>query len=373
MKVLLENLIYTRIFVVLMIALLFRPATARAGSRDTVTVNRQSYVRVSDTTILFHFWDKRKMFFMDYKHNRKSIQVARKMIRHYFPRIKSGEILVSVNGYCSSYPTERGNLLTAKNRSNQVKSYFITHDSMKERFYRTTNHTASYNGDPNVVAMLEMVRVENKPATTRDTTKADTASHEPNPDVQDITAEKLPDSFVQTARPMHAVPESHPSQWTLKTNFAGWAFVVPNIGLERKFAGNWSIDIPIYYMPATVARTYRFRVLALQPSLRYWLGKDWHGHFFGIHLTGGQFNVSTKKDYRYQDHSGMWGAGLDYGYAFSLSKRWGLELNVGAGMIYTKYNTYYNVPNGAFRSRQAETYWGVTRCGLSLLYELNKW
>ena len=41
------------------------------------------------------------------------------------------------------------------------------------------------------------------------------------------------------------------------------------------------------------------------------------------------------------------GAGISYGYKLPLSKHWGAEFNLGVGYANMKYNTYYNVDNGA--------------------------
>ena len=104
--------------------------------------------------------------------------------------------------------------------------------------------------------------------------------------------------------------------------------------------------------------------------MRYWLKPEWKGHFFGVHLTAGQFNISVDKNTRYQDVNGMYGVGIDYGYALKFTEHWGMEFNIGAGYIYTKYNSYYNIKNGACFDTSVKNYWGVTRCGISLIYRI---
>lgn len=160
------------------------------------------------------------------------------------------------------------------------------------------------------------------------------------------------------------------SRWWLKTNLPFYALVVPNLAVEVRLADHWSLDIPAYYSPYTVARTYRYRVFAVQPSVRYWLKPGMKGHFFGLHLTGGMFNISVDEQNRYQDTDGMWGAGLDYGYALKFSKHWGMEFNIGVGYIWTRYDTFYNIENGVSWDTSTANYLGITRLGISLIYKL---
>lgn len=160
------------------------------------------------------------------------------------------------------------------------------------------------------------------------------------------------------------------SRWWLKTNLPFYALVVPNLAVEVRLADQWSLDIPVYYSPYTVARNYRYRVFALQPSARYWLKPGMKGHFFGVHLLGGMFNISVDERNRYQDTDGMWGAGLDYGYALKFSKHWGMEFNIGVGYIWTRYDTFYNVENGISWDTSTANYLGITRLGISLIYKL---
>lgn len=344
-----------------------RAATAETNSNDSV--------------ILFKFAHARKMFFMDYRHNRTTIQAAAAMIRRHRDAISRGDAIITINGYCRSFATDAANLRMAKNRSNQVKSYYITHLGMKEKYYRTRNHAYSYKGDKNVVAMLRVdfvKKAEPIPPSSPDTVPVETVKPQPVPPADTVPTVKQPPTppVVETGTPPSTPrPENvtgvYLPWWTVKTNVPYWALVVSNAAVEYHFAPHWSADLPVFYLPFTVARTYRFRVLATQPSARYWLNTGHEGHFFGVHATVGQFNVSVNTRTRYQDKSGMYGGGLDYGYAFHFDKGWGLELNIGAGYLYTRYNKYYNIKNGALYGTDTKNYWGVTRFGVSVTYKLN--
>lgn len=111
------------------------------------------------------------------------------------------------------------------------------------------------------------------------------------------------------------------------------------------------------------------RFLYIQPEARYWLDRPMKGHFFGVHLHAGVFNVSLDNKNRYQSEKGFHGAGISYGYAMPLSRRWSMEFTVGVGYVFTKYCTYYNVPNGIRYEKDIPYhYWGLTKLGLNFVY-----
>lgn len=165
------------------------------------------------------------------------------------------------------------------------------------------------------------------------------------------------------------LPERDYDRWAIKSNALYLAAGVTNIGGEYAFHPHWSVDLPLVYSPYTLARTYRMRFLYIQPEARYWLDRPMKGHFFGVHLHAGVFNVSLDNKNRYQSEKGFHGAGISYGYAMPLSRRWSMEFTVGVGYAFTKYCTYYNVPNGIrYEKDLPYHYWGLTKLGLNFVY-----
>lgn len=165
------------------------------------------------------------------------------------------------------------------------------------------------------------------------------------------------------------LPERDYDRWAIKSNALYLAAGVTNIGGEYAFHPHWSVDLPLVYSPYTLARTYRMRFLYIQPEARYWLDRPMKGHFFGVHLHAGVFNVSIDNKNRYQSEKGFHGAGISYGYAMPLSRRWSMEFTVGVGYAFTKYCTYYNVPNGLrYEKDRPYNYWGLTKLGLNFVY-----
>jgi hypothetical protein len=162
--------------------------------------------------------------------------------------------------------------------------------------------------------------------------------------------------------------------WLLKTNLLYLGAGVSNIGGEIPLGNHFSLDATFTFSPYTVKSNWRIRTLTLQPELRWWPGKQMQGHFLGLHAHTGYYNISLNRDDRWQDKDGdtpLWGAGLSYGYAFKLGRRWRLELVAGAGYANLVYDTFYNVQNGAKYATETKNYWGITRAGITLAYRFD--
>lgn len=155
---------------------------------------------------------------------------------------------------------------------------------------------------------------------------------------------------------------------TLKTNIAYDAAGLSNLAFEIQCGKHISVELPVICSFWDINRKHAVRTVAIQPEGRWWLKQPGAGHFFGVHAHIAWFNVKWQDD-RYQstDHP-LLGAGVNYGYLLPLSKHWGAEFSLGAGYAHMKYNTYYNIDNGAQIGTETRNYWGITRVGLSLSY-----
>ena len=347
-------------------------------------------------TVVFRFAPKRRMFWADYKGNAAAINSLTQSIRQHKLSIESGDMKVRMLGFCSSYDSFKTNLAAAKNRSNQVKSYFIVHEGLKEEHFRTTNSTQRWRGMTDVIAVAYVFRSAGSnqmpepesdvmPVDSLSGSEAEPTSEKPviesacNP-VSEIPAEisaepesESTQSVVEALEGMMFDPVRPLYRWAIKTNVAYLAATVANLGVEYSFGDHYSIDLPIIYSPYTVARDYRLRFLAVQPEFRYWLKAPMKGHFFGVHLNIGAFNIAVDNKNRYQSPDGFYGVGLSYGYVLPFARHWAAEFTVGAGYVHTKYDTYYNIPNGArFEKGRAYNYWGLTKVGINLLYRFGK-
>lgn len=163
--------------------------------------------------------------------------------------------------------------------------------------------------------------------------------------------------------------------WSVKTNALFLAVLVANLGFEVELWRKWSLDVPVWYSPYNITSTWKLRLLAVQPEIRYWREKAGKGHFFGLHTHVAGFNVAINKHERYQDpNHALWGMGLSYGYATHLDKhkRWGLEFNLGVGFAEYQYDVYRNWTNGPKFRSGSDWYWGITKAGISLSYKWYK-
>lgn len=165
----------------------------------------------------------------------------------------------------------------------------------------------------------------------------------------------------------------------LKTNLLYDLATVANLGLEIGFKDHYSIDLPVNFSPWTTHPKYRLRVFSVQPEFRYWFGQEHKGHYLGVHGIVGLYNVSFGDSHRYQTHMiddklffPALGVGLSYGYSLWLDKKrehpnWFMEFNIGVGYVYERYDSYYNLENGAmFSSGDEHHYFGPTKLEIAI-------
>lgn len=154
----------------------------------------------------------------------------------------------------------------------------------------------------------------------------------------------------------------------LKTNVPFAAVAIQNLALEVQCHEHISIDFPVMWSISDLDPKHALRTFALQPEGRWWTKAVGKGHFFGLHAHVAWFNLKWEED-RYQSQKRpLLGAGISYGYKLPISGHWGAEFNIGAGYANMKYDTYYNIENGAKIDTRVRNYWGITRLGLSLVY-----
>ena len=167
----------------------------------------------------------------------------------------------------------------------------------------------------------------------------------------------------------------------LKTNLLYDATLTVNAGLEVGLAPRWSFDLSGNYNGWTV-NEHKWKHWLAQPEVRYWFCDHFAGHFVGLHVLGGEYNAGNIKnslnflgtdfskltDYRYQGW--MVGAGIAYGYSFILNKHWDLELELGLGYVYSRYDTFECAGCGRkVEENQPHHYVGPTKAAVNLVYE----
>ncbi|MCD8292310.1 MAG: DUF3575 domain-containing protein [Prevotellaceae bacterium] len=167
----------------------------------------------------------------------------------------------------------------------------------------------------------------------------------------------------------------------VKTNLFSDAFANINVGAEAALAPKWTLDLEGELNTWTLSHGRRWKHWALQPEARYWLCDRFGGHFLGVHIHTGQFNMGgfdgilnflgtdarKLKDSRYQG----WfvGAGVAYGYDWILSRHLNLEAEIGIGYSYTHFDRFDCAGCGKkAEAGKSHNYVGPTRAAVNLVY-----
>lgn len=162
-------------------------------------------------------------------------------------------------------------------------------------------------------------------------------------------------------------------QIAIKTNLLYCATTTPNLGLEVAFSRKLTFDLSANYnawdcFPDDMS----LRHWLVQPELRYWTCKRFDGHFFGLHAIGGKFNtgnipfIPAMKNYMYRGN--LMGGGLSYGFHWVTGKRWGIELEIGAGYLRMEYDKYICRECAEIVASYRRSYFGPTRLAFNIVY-----
>ena len=174
----------------------------------------------------------------------------------------------------------------------------------------------------------------------------------------------------------------------IKTNALYWATTTPNIGMEFALGDRWTFELEGGYNPWNLDSDNNMKVKhwLVSPEFRYWFCNSFQGHFIGINANYTQFNigglpegmsnlfVNLNTEVPMPDLSVAriqgWavGAGLTYGYAFPIARRWNMELTVGYGWWYTEYDQYESRKCGLFQQAVARHALGPATAGISFIY-----
>lgn len=170
-------------------------------------------------------------------------------------------------------------------------------------------------------------------------------------------------------------------QFGIKTNLIYDATASPSLGAEISVAPKWSLELTGNLNAWDMSHDRKWKHWFIQPEVRYWLCEALHGHFFGMHLLGGQYNFGgfgydgklfgiDFDNLRTHRHQG-WavGGGFNYGYAWLLQKHWNIEAELGVGYLYTRYDEYQCAGCGKRKRKGVKkNYVGPTEIAVNLEY-----
>ena len=374
------------------------------SSLNAQTTQEGNKGTASDSTFVFHYPPCIQMFKADYKSNRQTLQLLKKRLQTF----SKGKDTLYVNGYSGECDNDSRNRRTAFHRCNNLKGYLINYYGLRERDFKTVNTphnhpdlgdivVISYSSLPPLKQMEEEVSksvpAEKEQKTEEITPVVVEKETEPVREEQEIKEEvqQKEQQVVQAVEPVQQEVKSEPEQpdqpmqtdelvsvsqtssryVAVKTNLAAWAGTILNLAADVQVSEHISVELPVLWCPWYVSDKHAVKTFTIQPEGRYWLARPGEGHFFGVHAHIGWFNVKWNRD-RYQDTSRpLLGAGISYGYLLPLGEHWAGEFTLGAGYANMKYDTYYNIGNGARIDTRTKNYWGITRVGISVVYRFN--
>ena len=365
-----------------MAAIAFLPLMGYAHNGNGGTHATRVYVQRQDTAILFRFVPGKLMFYSPFHDNQSSIKQAAKLIERYRDDIEAGRAFLAVRGYCGSFSNKQENLKAAKNRSNQVKSWFITHHGMKEAYYRTRNYTHDYNGMHEVVALIgiewadgyEPVVIDNlppeEPADTAVVTPpaqpevVETVEPQPEPEPEPTVTEEVsaPDRYYRL------------TPWYVKSNLLYDAALMPALEVEYRFNQHWSLGVEgaMAWWHNNGAHKY-YQLATISPEARYWFKPQGarRGHYVGLFVGGGWYDLENGgKGYKGEGFM----TGLSYGYMFPVGKYFAFEAGIGLGYLRTWYEEYLPI-DGHYVYQQSSrlNYFGPLKLKFSLVWNIGRW
>lgn len=327
------------------------------------------------------------MFYSPFRGNDKAIAEAASLLDKHREAIEAGHAYVSIRGFCGSFGSKAANLAAAKNRSNQVKSWFITHHGMKEKYYRTFNSTRSYHGIKDVVALLGIEYVEGyeppRPqpvAEVTDSLAVEPGVQEPVVEAADtvpVTLAPEPEPVVveePVEEPVSVVREYASTPWYLKSNLLYDALLMPSLEVAYRFNERWSVGVEgnMAWWHNNGAHKY-YQLATIVPEARYWFKPQGNrrGHYVGLFAGGGWYDLENGGR-GYQGEGVM--AGLSYGYMFPVGKYFAFEAGVGVGFMHTWYEEYLPI-DGHYVYQQSSrlSYFGPLKLKFAFVWNIGRW
>ena len=362
-----------RYLLFLILALTFHSRIVSANIEDNVSNSK-------DSVIIFRFIPKDLMFYDSKKLGfRESLFRALDLINSHKDDIMAGKAVVVIHGYCTSFPTYKANRAAAKNRSNQVKSYFITNYWMKEQYYKTRNHVDTYRGNKEIVAV---VGIEYLPGyePKREAPKFEPIISQASIPVPSAYFEKESIDILPNEAPVEISTlkeedtRSFNFPFILKSNLIYDAMLAPSLEIEYVINDRWSAGVE-----TSIAwwhnnnKPWFYQIATLIPEVRYRIDARKQGHYHSVGLFGGAgwYDLEYKKT-GYQGE--LWMAGLSYSYSFPINKLLGFEAGAGLGFMSAKYEEY--LPQDGHYAYQQTTrtnFFGPLRLKFALVFDFNRW
>lgn len=123
---------------------------------------------------------------------------------------------------------------------------------------------------------------------------------------------------------------SNAQRIALKTNVLELATLSPNLGITFRTSRHFTMGFDLIANPVSINK-YKLTFVGIDGEGRYWFSRVMARHFVGVIGLAESHNFRFDTNYHKGD---AFAAGLVYGYAWPISKRWNIEASVGAGLVH---------------------------------------
>lgn len=358
-------------------------------------VSSDSVAKSRETAIIFRFVPGKLMFYSPFQENEKSIKELGELMNEHKDEIIRGNAFISIQGFCGSFPSEKENLIAAKNRTNQVKSYFITHGWMKEEYYRTRNHVWGYDHNHDVVTYIRLIYAEGYiPPSIKEQQESERRAREAAEVRERVRLDSLACSGREAAIREAAVSDSLAweqdvresaetppveyeyrfTPWSVKTNLVYDAVLMPSLEIEYRISRHWSVNLEgnMAWWHDDPRHQY-YQLATITPEARYWFKYQGcrKGHYIGLFAGGGWYDLENGGR-GYKGEGGF--AGISYGYMFPVGRYFSFEAGVGLGYLNTKYEEYLPL-DGEYVYQQTSrlSYVGPLKLKFAWVWHIGRW
>ncbi|PXV59448.1 uncharacterized protein DUF3575 [Dysgonomonas alginatilytica] len=167
-----------------------------------------------------------------------------------------------------------------------------------------------------------------------------------------------------------------PYYLAIKTNVLYGLALLPNLAIELSLGKRWSVEVEGMesWWNTKNDKRYNHRIQTAGLEVRKWLGSHdrtpLNGHFLGVYGMGGTYDVKYQKE-KGELSNWSYSAGISYGYAMPIARRFNLEFAIGIGYVAGEYKNYtYDFERSCYSRVDAfnRSYLGLTKAKISLVW-----
>ena len=180
-----------------------------------------------------------------------------------------------------------------------------------------------------------------------------------------------------------AQPERHFPRISIYSNLAHDFALIPNLGVQVGVFDDWSVSLS-WNHSWWGGEGHSWKVYGPELTVRrYFSGRNadrsYTGHHAGLYTQVITYDIQRRGGTGYLGgepggnlfDGANWGTGLEYGYTFRLNRQLDLDLSIGLGYFGGKYYSYeYTGGQYIWQSTAHRNYWGPTRLGVTLIWNL---